>query len=94
MKRAYPGLVESRQPHSLPRVSFLLERIYLKLYIFTGNSPLEALTCRIQAGLGRASHPAISGGLEVFRGLFWRCRQHWQTMFGVSGIYYKIAGAT
>ena len=94
MKFAYPGLVESRHPHSPPPASPILRHVYSAYTVLLGNSMFKALRRRIQAGLGRSSRPAISGGRDVFRGLLSRCGQHWQTMFGVSGIYCKIARPT
>ena len=54
MKRACPGLVESRRPRSIPppRVSVFLDPAYLRLDVLVGNSLLTILSGRIEAGLG------------------------------------------
>jgi len=87
MKRRYPALVESKLPYSAPpRVSVFLDRTNLIIDAYARHSLLKVSSGRIEAGLGLTSRPTISGGREVFRGLLWRCRRHWQTMFGASRI--------
>jgi hypothetical protein len=53
MNRTYPGLVESRRPHSPPpALRFFWKIVIFKVtYIFL-NSMFEVFTCRIERGLG------------------------------------------
>jgi hypothetical protein len=73
MKRAYLGLVESRSPRSVPRVSAFLDGANSKVDVLLGNSLLKGLSRRIEAD--RGPHLA-HGGFRRALGSPHFCSQH------------------